>query len=155
GFYTTRDFEDILAFAAERHIDVIPEIDVPGHARAAVQAMEFRARKLGNSARASQFRLFDPDDTSKHTSVQGYTDNFLNPCLDSTYAFLSTVAREIAARYRAAGAPLVVLRREPRTLPPRGCAALRDPRRRRRAAGPVRQRVVAGLADLPDQRRDP
>ncbi|HSS03427.1 MAG TPA: family 20 glycosylhydrolase [Kofleriaceae bacterium] len=109
GFYTTRDFEDILAYAAERHIDVIPEIDVPGHARAAVQAMEFRARKLGGSARADQFRLLDPDDTSKHTSVQGYTDNFMNPCLDSTYAFLSTIAREIAARYRAAGAPLVAI----------------------------------------------
>ncbi|HZJ64697.1 MAG TPA: family 20 glycosylhydrolase [Kofleriaceae bacterium] len=111
GFYTARDFEDILAYAAERHIDVIPEIDVPGHARAAVQAMEFRFRKLGASspAKAAQFRLLDPADTSKHTSVQGYTDNFLNPCLDSTYAFLSTVAREIAARYRAAGAPLVAI----------------------------------------------
>jgi hexosaminidase len=111
GFYTTRDFEDILAYAAERHIDVIPEIDVPGHARAAVQAMEFRFRKFArsNPARATQFRLLDPDDTSKHTSVQGYTDNFLNPCLDSTYAFLSTVARELAARYRAAGARLVAI----------------------------------------------
>jgi hexosaminidase len=110
GFYTTADFEEILAYATERHIDVIPEIDVPGHARAAVQAMEFRFRTLHTShpAKASEFRLLDPDDTSAHTSVQGYTDNFLNPCLDSTYAFLSTVVREIAARYRAVpGAQLV------------------------------------------------
>jgi hexosaminidase len=109
GFYTTRDFEEILAYAAERHIDVIPEIDVPGHARAAVQAMEFRFAQLRrrSPAHAAEFRLLDPADTSQHTSVQGYTDNFLNPCLDSTYAFLSTVVREIAARYRAAGAPLV------------------------------------------------
>src|ERR1041384_4566278 len=71
--------------------------------------MEFRAREHAGSSRGSQFRLLDPDDTSKHTSVQGYTDNFMNPCLDSTYAFLSTVAREIAARYRAAGAPLVAI----------------------------------------------
>jgi hexosaminidase len=109
GFYTTADFEDILAYATERHIDVIPEFDVPGHARAAVQAMEFRFSQLRAShpARAAEFRLLDPADTSMHTSVQGYTDNFLNPCLDSTYAFLSTVVREVAARYRAAGAPLV------------------------------------------------
>jgi hexosaminidase len=109
GFYTTRDFEDILAYATERHIDVIPEIDVPGHARAAVQAMEFRFSELRRTSptRAAEFRLLDPADTSRHTSVQGYTDNFLNPCLDSTYAFLSTVVREVAARYRAAGAPLV------------------------------------------------
>ncbi|HEY0484405.1 MAG TPA: family 20 glycosylhydrolase [Kofleriaceae bacterium] len=111
GFYTTRDFEDILAYAAERHIDVIPEIDVPGHARAAVQAMEHRFDTLHRSSprRAAEFRLLDPDDTSAHTSVQGYTDNFLNPCLDSTYAFLSTVVREVAARYRAAGATLVAI----------------------------------------------
>ncbi len=112
GFYTTADFEEILAYATERHIDVIPEIDVPGHARAAVQAMEFRFRKFerSNPAKATQFRLLDPNDTSAHTSVQGYTDNFLNPCLDSTYAFLSTVAHEIAARYAAVpGAKLVAI----------------------------------------------
>jgi hexosaminidase len=109
GFYTAADFEEILAYAAERHIDVIPEIDVPGHARAAVQAMEFRFAQLHKTspAHAAEFRLLDPQDTSAHTSVQGYTDNFLNPCLDTTYAFLSKVVREISARYRAAGAPLV------------------------------------------------
>jgi hexosaminidase len=108
GFYTTRDFEEILAYAAERHIDVIPEFDVPGHARAAVLAMEHRFQTLArtNPRRAAEFRLLDPDDTSVHTSVQGYTDNFVNPCLDSTFAFLSTVVREVAARYRAAGAKL-------------------------------------------------
>ena len=108
GFYTAREFEDILAYAAERHIDVVPEFDMPGHARAAVQAMEHRFQRLArsNPRRAAEFRLLDPDDTSKHTSVQGYTDNFANPCLDSTYAFLSTVVREVAARYRAAGAKL-------------------------------------------------
>lgn len=110
GFYTTREFEAILAYAAERHIDVIPEIDVPGHARAAVQAMEHRFERLERSSprRAAEFRLLDPDDTSKHTSVQGYTDNFVNPCLDSSYAFLAKVVGEVAARYRAAGARLVM-----------------------------------------------
>jgi hexosaminidase len=112
GYYTTADFEEILAYATERHIDVIPEIDVPGHARAAVQAMEFRHRTNRDAYpdRADEFRLLDPDDTSAHTSVQGYTDNFMNPCLDSTYAFLSVVVRELVARYRAVpGAELVAI----------------------------------------------
>jgi len=112
GFYTTADFEDILAYATERHIDVIPEIDVPGHARAAVQAMEFRflSNRASHPAAASEFRLLDPDDTSGHTSVQGYTDNFVNPCLPSSYAFLSKVIREITARYAAVpGAKLVTI----------------------------------------------
>lgn len=108
GYYTTSDFEEILRYAAERHIEVIPEIDMPGHARAAVKAMEYRYRKLKDldPAQAAAYRLIDPDDTSKHKSVQGYTDNFVNPCLETTYAFLTKVATEIKARYDAAGVPL-------------------------------------------------
>jgi hexosaminidase len=111
GYYTAREFEEILAYAAERHIDVIPEIDVPGHARAAVKAMEhrFRVHEESDPAKASQYRLIDPEDESEHTSVQMYTDNFANPCLESTYAFLTAVVGEIAARYRAAGAELVAI----------------------------------------------
>ncbi len=112
GYYTTADFEEILAYATERHIEVIPEIDMPGHARAAVQAMEHRHRtyRTSNPELASEFRLLDPDDTSAHTSVQGYTDNFANPCLDSTYAFLTVVIRQVAARYDAVpGAKLVTI----------------------------------------------
>ncbi|MCY1073162.1 family 20 glycosylhydrolase [Archangium lansingense] len=112
GFYTARDFEEILAYATERHINVIPEIDVPGHARAAVRAMEYRHRTLQDSdpEGASVYRLADPEDTSQHLSVQGYTDNFLNPCLESTYVFLDKVVRELKARYDAVpGARLVAI----------------------------------------------
>ena len=35
GFYTQSDYVEILKFAAARHIEVIPEIEMPGHARAA------------------------------------------------------------------------------------------------------------------------
>ncbi|SEM38021.1 hexosaminidase [Pseudoxanthomonas sp. GM95] len=38
GFYTQDEIRDIVAYAAERHITVLPEIDMPGHARAAVAA---------------------------------------------------------------------------------------------------------------------
>ena len=38
GFYTKEDIQDILAFAAERHVTVIPEIEMPGHCRAALAA---------------------------------------------------------------------------------------------------------------------
>lgn len=36
GFYTQDDIRDIVAYAAERHITVVPELDMPGHAQAAV-----------------------------------------------------------------------------------------------------------------------
>lgn len=36
GFYTQEDLREVVAYAAERHITVIPEIDVPGHSQAAI-----------------------------------------------------------------------------------------------------------------------
>jgi hexosaminidase len=38
GFYTQDDIREIVRYAADRHIDVVPEIEMPGHARAAIAA---------------------------------------------------------------------------------------------------------------------
>lgn len=38
GFYTKQQIRDVVAYAAARHIEVVPEIDVPGHATAAIAA---------------------------------------------------------------------------------------------------------------------
>jgi hexosaminidase len=38
GFYTQDDIREIVAYAALRHITVVPEIDVPGHSQAAIAA---------------------------------------------------------------------------------------------------------------------
>ena len=46
GFYSRADYAEILRYAAARHIEVIPELEMPGHARAAIKAMEARQRAL-------------------------------------------------------------------------------------------------------------
>lgn len=38
GYYTQADLREIVAYAADRHITVIPEIDIPGHSQAAIHA---------------------------------------------------------------------------------------------------------------------
>ena len=38
GAYTRAELEDIVRYAAERHITVVPEVDLPGHAQAAIAA---------------------------------------------------------------------------------------------------------------------
>ncbi|MER5934541.1 beta-N-acetylhexosaminidase [Streptomyces sp. NPDC002054] len=45
GFYTQDDIREIVAYAAERHVRVVPEIDVPGHSQAAIAAYP----ELGNT----------------------------------------------------------------------------------------------------------
>lgn len=41
GYYTQEDIKEIVAYAAARHITVIPEIDMPGHTSAAIAAYPF------------------------------------------------------------------------------------------------------------------
>jgi hexosaminidase len=102
GFFSHTDYVEIVRYATARHIEVIPEIEMPGHARAAAKSMEARWRATGDR----QYLLTDPDDRSVYTSVQGYPDNVINPALESTYGFIERVVRELAAMHREAGAPL-------------------------------------------------
>lgn len=109
GYYTTADFIEILKFASARHIEVVPEIDMPGHARAAIKSMEARYKKLhkaGKKTEAEQYLLSDPLDKSDYISVQNYTDNAINVCLPSTYVFVDKVVYELQQMYRKAGSKL-------------------------------------------------
>ena len=102
GYYSHADFVDILRYADARHIRVIPEFDTPGHSRAAVKAMEYRARTTGDTT----CLLSEPEDTSRYVSVQDYTDNAINVALPSTYAFIGKVFDGLIALYAEAGVPL-------------------------------------------------
>ena len=98
GFFSHADYVEIVRYAAARHIEVIPEIEMPGHARAAIKAMEARGDP--------QYLLSDPQDRSVYASVQGYPDNVINPALESTYRFIERVVGDLVAMHREAGAPL-------------------------------------------------
>jgi hexosaminidase len=41
GFYTQQQMKDVVAYAAARHIDIVPEIDMPGHMMAAINAYPY------------------------------------------------------------------------------------------------------------------
>ena len=107
GFYSRAQFIDLLNYANARFIEVIPEFDMPAHARAAVVAMRARARNLGD-ARSIDIRIDDPDDTSRYLTVQNYNDSFINPCVPGTYNFLTTVINDVKAMYTEAGLPFNV-----------------------------------------------
>jgi len=107
GFYTRADFVDLLRYAQARYIEVIPEFDMPAHARAAVVAMRARANNLG-SPLSTDIRLDDPADTSRYLTVQHYDDGILNPCLPATYSFIETIVNDVQAMYSEAGQTLEV-----------------------------------------------
>lgn len=85
GHYTQDDIREIVAYAAKRSVNILPEIDIPAHAKAAVTAYP----EL----------LQDPHDQSQYTSVQKVRNNTMNAGLKSTYIFLDDVIKEVAALF--------------------------------------------------------
>ncbi|ANS84129.1 Beta-N-acetylhexosaminidase [Vibrio scophthalmi] len=110
GYFSKADYVEILKYAKARNIEVIPEIDMPAHARSAVVSMEARYDRLmaaGQTEQANEYRLMDPQDSSNVTTVQFYDKHsFINPCLDSSTRFVDKVISEVAAMHTEAGAPL-------------------------------------------------
>lgn len=72
-YYSQEDIREIVAFAAERHIVVIPEIDMPGHATAANKA--YPAYSGGGSEKHPEFTF--------------------NPGKEETYGYLSDILKEV------------------------------------------------------------
>jgi hexosaminidase len=109
GFYSREDFRDIITYAAQRHVQVIPEICFPSHARAAIMAMEARYKKyiqLGEEEKAEEFRLIDPQDRSVYLSAQMYKDNIVCVARPSVYRFYEKVVKDLILMYREAGLKL-------------------------------------------------
>jgi hexosaminidase len=82
GYYTQEQIKEIVAYAKARSIEILPEIDMPGHAKAAIVAYP----KL----------LQDPKDKSYYLSVQKVSNNTINPGIESTYIFLENIISEVS-----------------------------------------------------------
>ncbi|MCX4609175.1 MULTISPECIES: beta-N-acetylhexosaminidase [Streptomyces] len=93
GFYTQDDIREIVAYAAERHIGVVPEIDIPGHSQAAIAAYP----ELGNT---------DVIDTTSLAvwDTWGISKNVLAPT-DNTLRFYEGVFEELLELFPADAGP--------------------------------------------------
>jgi hexosaminidase len=111
GYYSRETFIGLLRYARDRHIRVIPEIECPGHARAAIRAMDVRyaSLSLSGSAEAATYLLRDTLDHSRYEGSQLWNDDVVCPALPSVYRFMDKVVTEIVAMYRDAGAPLTTI----------------------------------------------
>lgn len=101
-FYTEEEYKEILKYAAERQIAVVPEFDAPGHSRAAIKAMQAYELRTGDDT----YRLQDPADTSHYWTAQDFTDNVLDPELPGVYKFYGVVFDEVIRMHKEAGVPL-------------------------------------------------
>ena len=83
GFYTQDDIREIVAYARDRFVTIVPEIEMPGHSQAAIASYP----TLGNFG-----------DTIKTWTMWGVTNYILNPS-DTTIAFMQDVLTEVMALF--------------------------------------------------------
>lgn len=86
GYYSKDVVRQVVALADSLGIAVIPEIDMPGHFYAALQALP---------------ELRDPNETGEYQSVQGFPNNSLNPAHEPVYKFVETVVDEVLELFPA------------------------------------------------------
>ena len=95
GFYTQDQIRDIVNYAAERFVQVIPEIDVPGHSLAAVVA--YPELSCTEGADKYTLRAGEPFmDWSQGAPPIALIDNTLCPANERVYEFMDKVMTEVA-----------------------------------------------------------
>ena len=105
GYLSKSEFMDILKYANERNITIIPQISYPSHIRSAIISMNARYQKymkLGDKGEAEKYLLIDPNDESEYYSAQGFDDNIVCICRESAFNFYEKVIDEVYLMYKEA-----------------------------------------------------
>ena len=98
GFYTQEDIRDLVQYAQDHFVNILPEIDVPGHSLAAVVSYP----ELSCTPGANQYRVRSGEpimDWNKGAPPIAMVDNTLCPANEKVYAFLDKVVTEVAALF--------------------------------------------------------
>ncbi|OPC32260.1 beta-N-acetylglucosaminidase [Elizabethkingia meningoseptica] len=94
GFYTQEQIKEIVAYARDRKITIVPEIDVPGHSWPTILAYP----QLGVNKNSYPYYVF-PFVSSWGYWGNQFTPNTLDPTKEEVYTFLQNVFTEVAALF--------------------------------------------------------
>ncbi|MDO6433324.1 family 20 glycosylhydrolase [Flavitalea sp. BT771] len=97
GFYTQDDIKEMVQYAAARFVDILPEVDIPGHSLAAIAAYP----ELSCTEGADKYRV-NSGDKFMNWYPGGFSaiiDNTLCPANEKVYPFLDKVFTEVAALF--------------------------------------------------------
>ena len=95
GFYTQQDIRELVQYAKERFVNILPEIDVPGHSLAAVVSYP----ELSCTPEAKNYVVRSGEaimDWSKGAPPIALVDNTLCPANEKVYEFLDKVMTQVA-----------------------------------------------------------
>ena len=99
GYYTQEQIKDIVKYAAARYITIIPEIEMPGHASAAIAAYPQLSCFPNENTPIAEGVTWSGDSTGKHVQQSWgvYPDVFAPT--DYTFKFLEDVLDEVMALF--------------------------------------------------------
>ncbi|RZJ86175.1 MAG: beta-N-acetylhexosaminidase [Chryseobacterium sp.] len=95
GFYTQEDIKDLVKYAQDRFVNIMPEIDVPGHSLAAIASYP----DLSCTPDAVNYKVRSGEkimDWSRGAPPTALVDNTLCPANEKVYVFLDSVITQIA-----------------------------------------------------------
>jgi len=95
GFYTQEDIKELVQYAKDRFVNILPEIDVPGHSLAAIVSYP----ELSCTPGAENYRVRSGEqimDWSHGAPPIALVDNTLSPANEKVYDFLDKVLTEVA-----------------------------------------------------------
>lgn len=93
GYYTHNDIRELVKYASDRFINILPEIDVPGHSLAAIASYPYLTSTPGTySVNAGEKFMEWPEGGHFYALV----DNNLSPAKEEVYEFLDKVFTEVA-----------------------------------------------------------
>ncbi len=94
GFYTHEQIIDLVKYAQDRFVTIVPEIDVPGHSMAAIASYPYLSCTADNTIMVDPGTHFA--DWHEDASFTMHIDNTLNPANEEVYNFLEKVFSEVA-----------------------------------------------------------
>ena len=97
GFYTHEDIKELVQYARDRFVNILPEIDVPGHSLAAIASYP----ELSCTPGAEKYHV-SPGEKIMDWHSKGFTaliDNTLCPANEKVYTFLDKVFTEVAGLF--------------------------------------------------------
>ena len=98
GFYTQDDIKEIIQYAKDQYINILPEVDVPGHSLAAIASYpELSCTPGANKYKVNSGEKFMVWPPKGH--FYGLVDNTLCPANEKVYEFLDKVFTEVAALF--------------------------------------------------------
>jgi hexosaminidase len=97
GFYTQADIKEIIQYAQERNVTIMPEIDIPGHSMAAIAAYPELSCSKDPKTKVNPGSSFS--EWYGNGTFKMFTDNTLNPSDEKVYEFLDKVFTEMATLF--------------------------------------------------------